>query len=118
MLAFEFGHAETFGAVHHLTVLCYNVQHPGAFKDEFWSYSAALLKDVVEHNVSGADLRRRMRHELTSGNRRIKIKGHPTKARCYPWPMRAIDVLTDDPHLYAERAREWARAIVVTLRSG
>jgi hypothetical protein len=115
MLALEFGHPETFGAVHHLTVLCYNVQHPGAFTDEFWDYSAALLTEVIERDISGAELRQRMRHELAAGNRRIKIKGRPTKPRRYPWPMRAVDVPMDHPQRYVERVREWARSIVGAL---
>jgi hypothetical protein len=117
LLALEYQYPQSFGAVHHLMVMSYNVQHPGAYTDDFWNKTVAMLNDVVEQEISGAQLRKRMQHELAAhqGRMSIKIKGTPERAHQHAWTMRAVDVVTDDPQVYIERVWQWARSIVATL---
>jgi len=55
-----------YGEVHHLTVLCYHLQHPSLYSPEGLSGGIQLLADFVERGVTPEDSRKRSRAAVDS----------------------------------------------------
>ena len=110
-----------YGVVHHLTVLCYHLQHPSLYSLEGLDYAKGLLVDFLEHGKSTEQIRRQNRSRVSSGNRTWKIKGKPgsrgTYAHPVPWTMTAAEVANDDHTRYIENVRAWADSVLEALRS-
>ena len=66
-----------YGEVHHLTVLCYHLQHPSLYSPEGLAYARKLLADFLVHGLSPADVRRQNKDQVDSGKRQLKITSRP-----------------------------------------
>lgn len=115
MMAREFQEFATYGAVHHLSVLCFNIQHPAGYSDDYWRYAVALLTETVEHDLPGEVIRARMRREMAPGRRTLTIRGAPSMPHTHAWTMRCGDIPLDDAARYTDAVRAWARSIVAAL---
>ncbi|BAI62953.1 conserved hypothetical protein [Methanocella paludicola SANAE] len=110
MLALEFEDPEVFGAVHHITVICFNLQHPSAFSEEALAWMRSTLRAIVEEGLTPAELRERSKKQF---NGRVSVLSKEQKApQKVSWSMTVMDVRTDGPETYAEDVRAWARAIL------
>jgi hypothetical protein len=82
------------GEVHHLTVLCYHIQHPSLYSPEGLIFAHQLLVDFVEKGVTPQKVRQQQRSNVASNQRRWKVTGTPTAHGSYnrplPWPMTAM----------------------------
>lgn len=67
-LALEFEHPGTYGAVHHLTVLCYMLQHNG-YSGTAWLQARRLLERFLRAQVSPEDIRVEL-------NQYLKLRPH------------------------------------------
>jgi hypothetical protein len=123
MLALEFEQPAVFGAVHHITVNCYNVQHPDTFSDEALTWMRTALRDIVEKDLSGRGLLKRARGMLGGDfkvrrrDKRPRPVGH-ARARApgrTKWSMTVADVRTDSPEVYTGDIRAWAKSILKDL---
>ncbi len=125
MLALEFEQPPVFGAVHHLTVICYNIQHPDSFTDEALAWMRSALRSVVEDNLSGPELLKRARGSFGGD---FKVKRRDARARdrhasvpCIPerarWSMTVADVRTASPEVYTGDIRAWAKSILKDLEA-
>jgi hypothetical protein len=115
MLALEFEQSSIFGAVHHLTVICYNIQHPDAFTDEALVWMRTSLHDIVEKDLSGPGLLKRARGSFGGD---YKIKRSNARARApgrTRWSMTAADVRTARPEVYTRDVKAWAKSILNDL---
>jgi Family of unknown function (DUF5946) len=123
MLALEFEQPSVFGAVHHLTVICYNIQHPDAFTDEALAWMRTSLRDIVEKGLSGPELLKRAQGPF-SGD--FKVKRRDARARDRPdavpympvrtrWSMTVADVCTASPEVYTGDIKAWAKSILKDL---
>ena len=122
MLGWEFEHPE-INTVHHLTVLCYHLQHPSSYSPEGLRGAIRLLADFLDGGLTPAEIRRRDRQKLDSHVRKYKIKGTPASHGAYQppvhWTMTAADVIAGGPHLYDQNVQKWAFSILAALkRSG
>ncbi len=119
MLAREFADPAGAGSVHHLTVLCYGIQHPSMYSDEGWDEAIALLSEFVERGTPPDEVRRRNQARLDSGHRAWKISGTPT-LRQHPlrWPMTVADAAAAGCAGHCECVRAWARSVHAALREG
>ncbi len=121
MLAWEFEDPGGAGAVHHLTVLCYQLQHPSRYSREGLNEAKQLLVEFVERGVSPDEMRQRNRARVDSGKRHWNIKATPTSIGSYPnpipWTMTAADVTAGGLDGYGNRVREWARSVYKTLKT-
>ena len=111
-----------FGAeVHHLTVLCYHLQHPSLFSSDGLKEARRLLLEFVERGAAPAAVRQQNRTRVDSGRRDWKIKATATSQGSYdrtiPWPLTAADVVAAGSDHYCDNVRAWAQAIVETLKS-
>jgi hypothetical protein len=112
-LALEFsdpGH----GAVHHLTVAAYMLQHSSKLTREGWIYERELLQEFLVENKSPLLVRQQKRDVVDSGKRQFKIKsrtGQPVIAKT-AWARTILDVRADDTKSYCLGIEMWARAVL------
>lgn len=115
LLAFEAERPEAFGAVHHITVSCYSLQHPRGYTRAALNAWRALIADALDGRASIAQFRARAGEDFR-GAVRIREPGESPPA-WWPrdWPLHVRDLIRPNelPSLdaYVARAREWAGAI-------
>ena len=115
LLGREFGD-EALAAVHHLTVLCYTLQHPAAFdaSPEGHVGAWALLHEALAENLAASELRRRNRARLRQADRpRMRNRGrrHAPLPAAPDWTFTVADVVSGPDDDYAGRVRAWANAL-------
>jgi hypothetical protein len=106
------------GQVHHLTVLCYDLQHPLQFTREALEWSRAALQAAVEQGVSPVELRRFARRQF-SGKAKPKVTRQAQPEEAAPrihWRMTALDVLGESAEGHNQRVEAWARSVLEDLR--
>jgi len=112
--------APALGIVHHLTVLCFYLQHPSRYSPEGLRYGVNLLVDFVERGLSPANARQHNSNGLDSGTRKWKVtarSGAQGAYRAAPrWTVTAPHVLAGSMAGYIEQVNYWARSIVTALR--
>jgi hypothetical protein len=120
MLAWEFEYPEV-NTVHHLTVVCYHLQHPSLYSPEGLRGAIHLLADFLDGGLNPEDVRRRDRQKLASGVRKYKIKGTPASHGVYSspvhWTLTAADVIAGGPALYDQNVKKWAGAVLDALKA-
>ncbi len=110
MLALEFEDPAVFGAVHHVTVLCYNLQHPANFSEDALEWMRSTLRAIVEEGLSPAELRQRSRKQY---NGQVKVLSKIPKApRKVEWSRTVMDIRTDAAEVYVSDVMAWAGAIL------
>jgi hypothetical protein len=121
MLAWEYEDLARFGAVHHLMVLCYHLQHPSLYSPEGLSYGRQLLVDFIERGVTPSEVHQRNRERVDSSSRAWKIRGTPASHGDYEhpvaWRMTAADVIAGGTEHYCDNVRAWARAVLDDLKA-
>lgn len=102
-----------YGAVHHLTVPAYMLQHNG-YSHDGWLYSRTLLDEFLNGGLSPADARRREQSALDSGNRTWSVTRGPKFARFDQilWTRTIADVRFDGADHYCADVRAWAAAVL------
>ena len=115
MLALEFEDPKVFGAVHHVTVICYNLQHPAAFSDEAVAWMRSTLRAIVEEGLTPAELRERSQKQF-KGRVNVLSKTPKTSAHV-EWSMTVADIRTDDPEVYVQDIMTWAKSILRDLEN-
>lgn len=112
---------------HYLSVTSYNLQHPSAFTPEARAHMLASLEGALSGELTVEDLRRSARREYDGpkrvlGQRGIApgdpgnepVPGWPTK-----WARTVLHALGAEPNRdsYHARVRQWAEAVLETMRS-
>jgi hypothetical protein len=102
-----------YGEVHHLTILCYYLQHLSLYSQENLVYAIQLLADLLESGIRPQGIRERDRDKLRSDKRKWKIKGTPEAHGEYlhpiKWRMTAVDGVARDEENYPHSLRDWVR---------
>jgi hypothetical protein len=110
-----------YGAVHHLMVLCYHLQHPSLYSPDGLIEGKRLLVNFLERGLTTAEVRGCNRDRLDSGKRSFKIKGTPDSRGAYDQPMHwtitAPDVTAGGADHYCDNVRAWARSVYEVLKS-
>jgi hypothetical protein len=106
--------------VHHLMVLCYQIQHPRLYSPAGLKWAKQLLAAFVEDSVTPQEMRKRISQAADSGTRTHRIKGTPESHGSFPrpihWKMRACDVIRAGIDNYYASVRQWAAATLKSLR--
>jgi hypothetical protein len=112
-LAKEFEHPGTYGAVHHLTVACYMLQH-NEYAREAWLATRAGLAQVIEQEITPAELRRQNRPKMDNRSRPWKIaRGEKISAvDSIIWTRTIADVRLDTPEEYCLDVKLWASSFL------
>jgi hypothetical protein len=103
-----------YGAVHHLTVATYMVQHSSKLTREGWLHECGLLREFLVENKPPSFIRKQNKDLVDSGKRRFKIKsmtGLPVIAKT-TWRKTILDVRAENAELYCEDITAWARSVL------
>jgi len=101
-----------YGAVHHLTVATYLVQHSGQLTREGWLHERDLLREFLVENKPPAFIRKQNKDLVDSGKRTFKFKskdGKPVINKT-SWTKTILDVRTENAQVYCEDVTAWARS--------
>jgi len=112
-----------YGAVHHLTVPCYLLQHNG-YSAEGWMGARALLFQFVHGGLAPGEARRRNRNRVDSGHRSWSVTKGPRLpgVEQIGWTVTIADVRLDTAEHYVADVRRWAESVLADsealVRSG
>ena len=110
MLALEFEDPTVFGIVHHITVICFNLQHPASFSEEARSWMCSTLHAAIVEGLSPLELRERSRKQF---NGKVKVLSKtPHTFQRVKWSMNIMAVRTDSPDVYVNDVKAWAQSIL------
>jgi hypothetical protein len=101
-----------YGAVHHLTVTTYMLQHSSKLTKEGWIYERELLRYFLVENKSPEFIRKQNKDFVDSGKRNFKITskdGLPKISR-NTWTKTILDVRTENTEVYCEDVTAWAKS--------
>ena len=112
-LAKEFSDPE-YGAVHHLTVTAYMLQHSSKLSRQGWLYQRDLLIDFLVNNKPPAFVRRQNRDAVDCGKRDFNINSSTGKPLFQKsgWARTIMDVDTDDAEKYCRDVKLWAQSVL------
>ncbi|HML23098.1 MAG TPA: DUF5946 family protein [Aggregatilinea sp.] len=121
MLFWENEYPEKTLPVHHLLVLSYYLQHPSLYSPDGLAHGMTLLTAFVEQGAEPAEMRRRQRDAVNSGNRawNITSRSGARGAYTYPptWTITAGDITAQGVDPYMDNVRRWARSILDALKT-
>lgn len=103
-----------YGAVHHLTVAAYMVQHSSKLTREGWLFERDLLREFLVENKPPAYIRKQNKDIVDSGKRKFKITsrdGKPVTDKT-TWTKMILDVRAENEDVYCEDITAWARAVL------
>src|SRR5215213_2567040 len=103
-----------YGAVHHLTVAAYMVQHSSKMTREGWMYERDLLREFLVANKTPAMIRKQIKDTVDSGKRTFKFKsktGVPVISKT-TWAKTILDVRAENAEEYCEDINTWARSVL------
>lgn len=103
-----------YGAVHHLTVAAYMVQHSSRMTREGWQYERDLLREFLVEKKTPAMIRRQIKDTVDSGKRAFKFKsktGVPVINKTI-WTRTILDVRAENAETYCEDITAWARSVL------
>jgi hypothetical protein len=116
-LSLEFTRPE-YGAVHHLTVASYMLQHSGRLSREGWLYERDLLEKFLVEKASPAVVRERIKNTVDSSKRSFKISsrtGEPVIPKT-AWSKTVLDVNVETAEAYCRDVRFWAEAVLADAK--
>ncbi len=120
MITWDFQDFSGVGQIHHLTVLCYQLQHPSLYSQRGLEDAKSFLVEFIDKNVSFEEHDKRNRENLSSSVRKWKITGTPEDYGKYKskvdWKITAGDVARTGLSDYVENVKKWSRSIIDTLR--
>ena len=104
----------SYGAVHHLTVATYMLQHSSKMTREGWLFERGLLREFLVENKAPAFIRKQNKDLVDSGKRKFKIKsktGLPVINKTL-WAKTILDVRSGNAEVYCEDITAWARSVL------
>jgi hypothetical protein len=107
-----------YGAVHHLTVATYMLQHSSKLTREGWLHERELLREFLVENKPPAFIRKQNKDLVNSGKRKFKIKsrdGLPIINKT-TWTKTILDVRREDAKVYCEDVTAWAKSTLEDVK--
>ncbi|HET6598006.1 MAG TPA: DUF5946 family protein [Anaerolineales bacterium] len=103
-----------YGAVHHLTVATFMVQHSSKMTREGWLFERDLLREFLVENKPPAYIRKQNKDIVDSGKRKFKIKSRDGKPIIdkTTWTKTILDVRSENAEVYCENITAWARSVL------
>lgn len=108
-----------YGAVHHLTVAAYQLQHSSRLTRAGWLELRALLRAFLIENKSPAFIRQNSRDKVDSGQRQFKIKSkteQPVIGKT-TWTKTILEVRAENAEVYCADVTEWAKSALANVRN-
>lgn len=103
-----------YGAVHHLTVTAFMLQHSSRLTREGWLFQRELLTDFLIKGQPPEFIRRNNKAYLDSSHRNLKIASKDNKPLLpqVSWTVKITDVDDSGPSTYRCGVRNWANAVL------
>jgi len=103
-----------YGAVHHLTVTAYMIQHSSKLTREGWLHERGLLHEFLVENKPPAFIRKQNKDLVDSSKRTFKIKSRDGKPviNKSSWTKTILDVRTENAEAYCADINAWAKAVL------
>ena len=103
-----------YGAVHHLTVTAYMIQHSSKLTREGWLHERGLLHEFLVENKPPAFIRKQNKDLVDSGKRTFKIKSRDGKPviNKSSWTKTILDIRTENAEVYCLDVNVWARSVL------
>lgn len=103
-----------YGAVHHLTVATYMVQHSSKMTRAGWLHERGLLREFLIEKKPPQFIRKQNKDLVDSGKRTFKIKSRDGKPviNKTAWAKTILDVHTENADVYCEDIAAWARSVL------
>jgi hypothetical protein len=103
-----------YGAVHHLTVAAYMLQHSSQLTREGWLHERELLREFLVDNKPPAFIRKQNRDLVDSGKRTFKIKSRDGQRiiQKTTWTKTILDVRAENAKEYCADVTAWARSVL------
>ena len=120
LLAHEYEFPPAFGAVHHLTVAAYSLQHPRGYSADAIRMWRAIIAESLDGLATPAQFLQRARAQF-GGEARVREPGsEPPDEWPRAWPITVVDVVVPDGEPadaagHIERVRRWSASIRQTL---
>ena len=117
LLVLEFTNSG-FGAVHHLTVATYMLQHSSKLTKEGWIYEREILREFLVENKPPSFIRKQNKDLVDSGKRKFKITSKDGKRiiNKTAWTKTILDVRAENAEIYCEDVTAWARSALDEAR--
>lgn len=103
-----------YGAVHHLTVAAYMLQHSSKLTPEGWLFERELLQEFLIEKKAPAYVRKQNKNVVDNGKRKFKIKsktGLPVIDKTV-WRKTILDVRTENAEMYCGDVTAWASSVL------
>jgi hypothetical protein len=121
MLAWDFEDFKGAGRLHHLTVLCYYLQHPSHYSPEGLKEAVTILKKAIENTLSDKKLYQEESEVFSSSKRTWNVTGTSKNYGKYSsvikWTITVSEVVKDGVIKYPEHVQQWANAIYSDLKT-
>lgn len=109
------------GEVHHLTVLCYHLQHPSLYSREGLQAAQQLLDQFIEQGLRPQEVRLQNRARVSSNKRKWKVAASGESRGSYDppiaWSVTTSDIIAAGRDNYRQSVRRWAQSIHGQLKS-
>ena len=117
-MALEFETPAAFGAVHHLSVACYMLQH-NLYARPVWLEARRMLAQFVQGEITPAEYRKRQRGKFDQSRRAWRVtRGEKLAAfGMIVWSRTIADVCLTDAEQYCEDVRLWAESVLADSAS-
>lgn len=112
-MALEYENPAAYGAVHHLSVACYMLQH-NAYSAEVWLEARNMVARFIRDGMTPVQVRRQNRSRFDSEHRNWSV----TRGAKLPefgaivWSRTIADVRLDDPQTYCKDVILWAEKVL------
>jgi hypothetical protein len=103
-----------YGAVHHLTVAAYMLQHSSKLSRQGWLETRRILRAFLVGNQSPAEIRKQDGRRVEAGQRDWKIAspdGNPV-IRKSAWSKTILYIRLDSSQAYCADVAAWASAVL------
>jgi hypothetical protein len=116
LLAHENTFPEAFGAVHHLTVAVYSLQHPRGYSRDAIRMWQVIIAESLDGASTPENFLERARAHFTGGVRVREPGAEPPEGWPRVWPVTVADVVTPPDETptaaaHVERVLAWARSV-------
>lgn len=112
-MALEYENPIAFGTAHHLTVVCYLLQH-NAYSRDVWLEARNMLAQFVRDGVTPAAMRQQNRSKLDSEHRTWNVTrgAKLIEFNAILWTHTIADVRLENPEVYCTDVIRWAVSIL------
>jgi len=108
-----------YGAVHHLTVAAYMLQHPSQLSKRGWQEMRELLRQIVLDDLRPSTVRTQRRSEFDSRKRDWSLsKGQRMMLPAtFVWTLTILNVDASTSEQYCREVERWARQVFIDASS-